>query len=81
VAHQVALYALRWRLWSLTGHSHGLRASNSLHGVLGRKLAGDGAVRGRLRVIRAAAPTVFRYCVRARNTESARSPGEKAATV
>ena len=29
---------------------------------LGRKLAGDGAVRGRLGVIQAAAPTVFRYC-------------------
>ena len=43
-------------------HSHGLRASNSLHGVLGRKLAGDGAVRGRLGAIQAAEPTVFRYC-------------------
>ena len=43
-------------------NSHGLRASNSLHGVLGRKLAGDGVVRGRLGAIQAAAPTVFRYC-------------------
>jgi len=61
----VALYALRWRLSSLTGHSYGLRASNSLHGVLERKLAGDGAVRDRLGAIQAAAPTVFRYsCAR-----------------
>ena len=43
VAHQVALYALRRWWWAFTGCSHGLRASNSLHGVLGRKLAGDGA--------------------------------------
>jgi len=41
--------ALRWRLWSLT--SHGWRASNSLHGVLERKLAGDGSVRGRISAI------------------------------
>jgi hypothetical protein len=56
----VALYALRWRLWGLQANSHDLRASNSLHGVLGLKLAGDGAVRGRLGAIQAAAPTVFR---------------------
>jgi len=58
-----------------------LRASNSLHGVLGRELAGDGAVHGRLSVIQATALTLFRYCVRAQNTESTRSFSEKAATV
>ena len=48
------------RLWGLQANSHDLRASNSLHGVLGLKLAGDGAVRGRLGAIQAAEPTVFR---------------------
>jgi hypothetical protein len=50
-------------------HSHGLRTSNSLHCVLGRKLADDGAVRGRLGAIQATAPTVFRYCC-ARGTQN-----------
>ena len=45
---------------AIQANSHDLRASNSLHGVLGLKLAGDGAVRGRLGAIQAAAPTVFR---------------------
>ena len=31
--------------------------------------------------IQGAEPTVFRYCLRARHKESARSPGEKTATV
>ena len=61
-------------------HSHGLRASNSLHGVLGRKLGGDGAVRGRLGVIQSSADSLL-LLLRARNAESTRSPGEKAATV
>ena len=47
----------------------------------GRKLAGHDAVRGKLRAIRAAMPTVFRYCCATRNAKTSRRPGEKAATV
>jgi len=43
-----------------------------LHGLLGRKLADDGAVRCRLGVIQAAAPTVFRQ-----NTNATLTPRQK----
>jgi hypothetical protein len=62
VAHQLDCTRCGGGCGAIPDHRHGLRVSNSSPGVLGRKLAGDGAVRSRLGAIQAAALTVFRYC-------------------